>query len=142
MTKKPLSQREVRTLGAAAECILPPGGPFPYGHADIDYVAWVNDFLATVPRQANVAIHAILWFLEYGAWIFAGAPGRFSRLALPRRERALDRLRHSRVYVLRGMFILLSSILLIPFYNDRRVMDAIGYGGYKADANKLGEAAS
>lgn len=142
MTKKPLSQREIRTLGAAAECILPPGGPFLYGHADIDYVAWVNDFLAIVPRQVNWAIHVILWFLEYAGWLFVGVPKRFSRLAVSRREQVFERMRRSNIYVVRGMLILLSSILLIPFYNDRRVMDAIGYGGYKEGANKLNGAAS
>lgn len=142
MALRTLSPRELRTLDAAAECILPMGGPFPLGHRDVDYRGFVaGEFLANVPREVAQLAHVILFFVEYCAWIFARRPGRFSRMPLAAREAALDRIRGSRLFFVRGFFILLSTMLLVPFYNDARVMDAVGYTGYKPGANKRKEAA-
>ncbi len=138
MKIKPLNNRETRTLKAAAECILPPGGAFELGHADVDYLGWVNrEYLPSVPFEVRLLLRVILFLLEYLGWIYAGAFGRFSRLPLEKRNRVFDRVRHSSVYALRGFHILLSTVLLLPFYRDERVMDAIGYRGYKPNANKF-----
>lgn len=142
MALRTLSARERRTLSAAAECMLPEGGSFALGHRDVDYLHFIeHEYLANVPREVAQLAHVILFFLEYFAWWFARFPARFSRMAPARRERALDRLRGSRLFFLRGFFILLSNMLLVPFYRDPRVMDAVGYAGYKADVNKKREAA-
>lgn len=142
MALRSLSPREQRTLAAAAECILPPGGPFPLGHADVDYQGFMRDeFLAAVPREVAQLSHVILFFVEYvlGFWIWR--PGRFSKMPLARRNRAFEAMRHSRLFFVRGFFILLSSMLLMPFYAAPKVMDAIGYAGYKPGVNKAKEPA-
>lgn len=142
MALRKLSAREKRTLSAAAECMLPAGGPFALGHRDVDYLGFIEaEYLANVPREVAQLAHVILFVLEYLGWWFARYPARFSRMAPGRREAALDRLRGSRLFFLRGFFILLSNMLLVPFYRDPRVMDAVGYAGYKADVNKKREAA-
>jgi hypothetical protein len=142
MALRKLSPREQRTLAAAAECILPAGGPFPLGHADVDYQAFVQDeFLAAVPREVAQLAHLILFFVEYVLGFYLWRPGRFSKMPLDRRNRAFDAMRHSRLFFVRGFFILLSSMLLMPFYKDEKVMDAIGYGGYKPGVNKAQEPA-
>lgn len=142
MALRKLSPREKRTLDAAAECMLPGGGPFALGHLDVDYLGFIEtEYLAHVPREVAQLAHVILFFVEYFAWWFARYPARFSRMPIARREKALDRVRGSRLFFLRGFFILLSNMLLVPFYRDPRVMDAVGYAGYKADMNKKQEAA-
>lgn len=142
MALRKLSSREKRTLAAAAECMLPEGGPFELGHRDVDYLGFIEqEYLASVPREVAQLAHVILFFLEYFAWWFARFPSRFSRLTAARREQVLDRLRCSRLFFLRGFFILLSNMLLVPFYRDPRVMDAVGYAGYRPDVNKKRAAA-
>jgi hypothetical protein len=138
-----LNKREGRTLRAAAECILPAGGRFPYGHADIDSVGWINDeYFPAVPKEVQILLRLILLLVEYAGWVYTGLPGRFSRMPLERRNLFFERARHSRIYVVRGFFILLSTVLLLPFYSDPRVMDAIGYFGYRPEVNKVqGESA-
>ncbi len=135
--RNPLTPREARTLAAAAEIILPTGGAIPFGHTDIDILDFVNDYLTVVPLDVNRLLRFILLFLEYTAFLFAFHPSRFSKMAIEDRQQALDRMRTSRVFFLRGFFILLSSVILIPFYRDTRVMDAIGYRGYKPNVNKV-----
>lgn len=135
--RNPLTPREARTLTAAAEIILPTGGAIPFGHTDIDIHGFVNDYLAVVPLDVSRLMRFILLFLEYGACMFALRPARFSNMAHAHRVRALDGIRTSRLFFLRGFFILLSSVILIPFYRDTRVMDAIGYRGYKPNSNKV-----
>lgn len=127
----------MRTLTAAAEIILPMGGAIPFGHEDIDIQGFVNDYLEVVPLDVNRLMRFILLFLEYGAFLFALRPSRFSQMAQAHRVVALDGIRTSRLFFLRGFFILLSSVILIPFYRDTRVMDAIGYRGYKPNCNKV-----
>ena len=140
MALRKLSPRELRTLDAAAECILPAGGPFAYGHADVDYRGFMQDeFLPAVPREVAQLAHVILFFVEYLAGFLIWRPGRFSHMPIERRNHAFDAIRHSRLFFLRGFFILLSSMLLMPFYRDPKVMDAIGYGGYRAGVNKKQE---
>jgi hypothetical protein len=143
MPNRPLSKREERTLRAAAECILPQGGPFPLGYTDVDYQAFVDEFLHVAPAQVRLLVHAILFTLEYGGWVYGARPGRFSNASLARRNAILDKARGSRIFAVRGFFILLSTILLMPFYNDPRVMDAVGYAGYRPNVNKAqGEGAA
>ncbi len=137
MPGKTLSAREQRTLSAAAEAILPEGGPFNLGHRDVDSVGFAHELMEHVPFEVRALLHVILFFLEYLAWAFAGGPGRFSRMSVDRRNRVLDGMRSSRVFAFRGFFILLSTVLLVPFYNSPQVMDAIGYHGYRPDANKI-----
>ncbi len=137
MTAKYLSERERRTLLAAAECVLPAGGAFPLGHADVDVVAFTNEYLEAVPKEVRILLHVILWFVEYLGFFFALRPSRFSKMPLDKRDRVLDRMRSSRVFFLRGFYILLTTVLMIPFYRDHRVLDAIGYSGYQAGVNKL-----
>ena len=132
-----LTPRAARTLTAAAEIILPGGGAIPFGHADIDIHGFVNDYLTVVPLDVSRLVRFILFFLEYGAFLFALSPSRFSKMTPARRMAALDGIRTSRLFFLRGFFILLSSVILIPFYRDTRVMDAIGYRGYKPNSNKV-----
>jgi hypothetical protein len=137
MPAKILSAREKRTLSAAAEVLIPQGGPFPYGHKDVDIVGFGDDFLVTVPKQVNQLIHIILFFVEYLGWLFAGWPSRFSKAKLEKRMKTLDGMRHSRWFFIRGFYILLNSVCSIPFYRDPRVMDAVGYKGYKHGVNKM-----
>lgn len=136
-----LSAREKRTLDAAAACIAPAGGPFPIGYADVDYQAFVTEYLSVVPKDVRLLLKVILFVVEYGALILAGRFGRFSRMPLEARNETLQAMSHSRLFFLRGFSILLSSLILMPFYRDQRVMDAIGYGGYKRGADKVPEVA-
>ena len=142
LSPQQLNARETRTLSAAAEIVLPSGGPFALGFRDIDYLQFVNRYLELAPKDANFLLHLILWTVEYLGWIFLWLPARFSNMSLAKRQQLLDRMRHNRVFIVRGFFLLLSTVLLIPFYRDRRVMDAIGYVGYREDSNKLNEGAA
>ena len=142
MPAKTLTAREKRTLAAAAEVLLPQGGPFPYGHKDVDITGFGDDFLTVVPKQVNQLIHIILFFVEYLGWILAGWPGRFSKAKLEKRNKTLDGMRHNKLFFIRGFYILLNSICSIPFYRDPRVMDAVGYKGYRHGVNKLSAGAA
>ncbi len=125
-----LSTREKKTLSALAECVIPSGGPNSYSYKDIDYVVFAEDMINHVPRLIRWFIHFNLWIIQYFSWLWLKRPALFSNLPLQKKEIILLGLSNSRWYLIRGIYVLTSSLFLIPFYKDERVMNTIGYMGY------------
>lgn len=131
-----LSAREKKTLHALAECILPEGSFYPYCYKDVNYVSFAENLLLDTPAHIRGFIHFNLWFIQYFSWLYIKYPARFSRLSFDKRNFILESLSKSRLYILRGIYILTSSLFLICLYKDERVMQAIGYFGFKQNVNK------
>ncbi len=159
-----LSNREVRTIKALTEVIIPHDGPFPLGYKDIDIISFFEDFLSHIPSRIRWFIFFNLWFFEYFGWIsllryhysdfektdsevqksflknfifFAKTPGLFSKMRFDYREKIIKKMKGNNSFVIRGIYLISSICLLIPFYSDERVMDKIGYYGYKEGENKI-----
>jgi hypothetical protein len=132
-----LSKRENVTIAALAECILPDGGPNQCSFKNIDYLPFIKETMTSVPTQVRWLIHFNLWFIEYFGCFFIKRLALFSKLGPPQRTSILLCLQNNKRYFLRGIYILTSSIFLIPMYKDESVMNAIGYFGYKSGVNKI-----
>ena len=160
---KHLSNREVRTINALTEVLVPQDGPFPLGHKDIDIVSFFEDFISHVPFRAKWFLFFNLWVFEYFSWIsllyyhytdfektdiatkkfffknlifLAKTPGIFSKMRFDYREKIIIKMRENKYFVIRGIYLLSSIVLMISFYSDKRVMDKIGYFGYRENVNK------
>lgn len=159
-----LSNREVRTIKALTEVIIPQDGPFPHGHGDIDIISFFEDFLSHVPSRVKWFLFFNLWIFEYFGWIallycrysdfekedttaqksffrnfafWIKAPGFFSKMRFGYREKIIAKMKGNNSFVIRGIYLLTSIVSLIPFYSDKRVMDKIGYLGYTEGENKI-----
>lgn len=159
-----LSNREVRTIKALTEVIIPHEGPFPHGCSDIDIISFIEDFLSHVPSRVKWFLFFNLWVFEYFGWIgllycrytdfektdgtnhtsffrnlvfWIKTPGFFSKMRFDYREKIIQKMKRNNSFVIRGIYLLTSIVSLIPFYGDDRVMDNIGYFGYKEGENKI-----
>ena len=135
-----LSNREKKTLHALAECIIPDGGPHGFCYRDVDYLSFAEQMILNVPVHIRWFIHFNLWVIQYFSWLYLWRPKLFSRLSFTDRATILASFSNSRWYLIRGIYILTSAILLIPLYKDERVMKAIGYFGFKHEGNKKPDA--
>lgn len=126
-----LTAREKRTLHALAECIIPDGGTLPFSYRDIDYVFFAEDFMANVPKHIRWFVHFNLWVIQYFSWVYLKRPALFSSFSIQEKKFVLASFSNSKRYLIRGIFLITSSLLLLPMYKDERVMNAIGYFGYR-----------
>lgn len=134
-----LSAREIKTLHALAQCIIPDEGQPPFSYRDIDYLSFAEEMIASVPVQVRWFIHFNLWVIHYFSWLYLKRPALFPHLSFTEREFVLTRLSKSRWFLIRSIYILTSALLLIPMYKDDRVMKAIGYLGFNHAGNKKGD---
>ncbi len=157
-----LSNREIRTIKALAEIIIPQGGPFPLGYNDINLISFFEEFLSRVPVRVKLFLFFNLWIFEYFSWIsllyctskdfeknpaggktilkniffWLKTPGIFSRMKFAYREKIILKMRGNRYFAIHGIYLLTSIVMLLSFYSDERAMDFIGYSGYKEKENK------
>ncbi|MBI2966713.1 MAG: hypothetical protein HYY40_02735 [Bacteroidetes bacterium] len=132
-----LSDREVRTITAIAEVLVPQDGPFPYGYKDVDITGFIEDFLSHTPFRVKWFVYLNLWIFEYFSWIALMSPGIFSRMKFEKRKKIILAFRKNKYFAIRGIYLFTSIVLLMAFYNDEKVMDSIGYYGYKDGVNKI-----
>lgn len=159
-----LSKREIRTIKALAEILIPHDGAFPHGYKDVDIIAFFEDFLSRVPAKVKWFLFFNLWIFEYFSWIsllyctsdefendnpvrknsltnnlifWIRTPGIFSRMPEPFREKIIVKMRNNRYFAIRGIYLLTSIVMLLSFYSNREVMDKISYFGYRDNSNKL-----
>lgn len=159
-----LSNREVRTLKALAEIMVPQDGAFSYGFKDIDIISFFEDFLSRVPFRVKWFLFFNLWIFEYFSWIsllycsyydfennespakksffknilfWIKSPGIFSKMRPDYRETIIIKMRENRYFAIRGIYLLTSIVLLMSFYSNQKVMDQIGYSGYMDGVNKV-----
>lgn len=64
-----LSKREIRTIKALAEIMIPQEGAFPYGFRDVDIISFFEEFLSRVPLRVKWFLFFNLWIFEYFSWI-------------------------------------------------------------------------
>ena len=158
-----LSNREVRTINALAEILVPQGGRFSYGYKDVDFISFFEDFLSNVPFRVKWFLFFNLWIFEYFAWIsllycsysdfkihnqkkksffknviwYFRTPGIFSKTNPEYREVIILKMRGNRYFAIRGIYMLVSIVMLMSFYSEEKVMNEIKYFGYKDGNNKI-----
>lgn len=122
-----LTKREAETLLSVASIIIPVGGNIKYSYADISIVEFVNNYLNGSPKDIQWLIRFNLWFIEYCSWIFNYRPSFFSTTHQHVREAIITKLQNSNLFFIRGIYLFISLLILIPFYNDKRVLENIGF---------------
>ncbi len=122
-----LSESECATLRSLASVLLPAHGAIAFSHVDVDYIAFTQNFLADVPPQARWLMKGTLWILDWLGWLWCQPwPRRFSRLSSAKQERVIEGWRSSSIPTLRSVLQVVSLPLLMPFYQDPRVLKALG----------------
>ncbi|TMA35649.1 MAG: FAD-binding protein [Deltaproteobacteria bacterium] len=121
-----MTRGEVRTLTSVAEAIIPRGGDFALGAADVGLgeraTAWMERLPASARRQLRVLLRA------WEAGPLASRHVRpFSRLSPEARTAWIETCAESRAPWRRVPLVLLKMLVLAAFTADPRVEAALGY---------------
>lgn len=118
--------RDAELLRAVLDALVPRGGAFATGAADVDLDATLSRYFARLHPLGPVGLHLLLRTLEYGTAVFAG--GRpFSRLDPAAREHALAGWETSRLGPRRQVVASLKLLALMHFYERPETWSGIGF---------------
>lgn len=118
--------RDRELLATALDALVPRGGAFPTGAADIDLDVTLARYFATLHPLGPAGLRLLLRALEYGTPVFERT-SRFSRLDAAGRERALAAWERSRLPPRRQLVASLKLLALMHFYERPETWSGIGY---------------
>jgi hypothetical protein len=123
-----LAPGEWQVLAAVADTVIPRGGAFPLGAADLGLAARIDALLAAQPAELAAGARGALLLLEYGAPLLAGRLARFSRLGEAERAEVFGSL-PGRFGLARRVYSGLRGLCLFAFYAQPESWPAVGYEG-------------
>lgn len=125
-----LTAGEAAFVAAAADAIFPAGGPVPPSGTQAGVPAYVDEYVARVPRRMRALMRALLFLMEHATLLYP-APGRFgfrrfSSLGPEQRVAVLEGWSRSRLFPRRLAFTSLRAILTMGYFGDPAVLRALG----------------
>lgn len=124
MTLSPLDQRILR---AAAETVFPPGGAIEADGNEADIVAYLDDYLARLPRFDRWQLIAFFRFFDVGlAWVTKRPGDRFHTADPVTRREYVESWDNSPSYLRRMGFQGLRMVLMLAYVESQSVQDAMG----------------
>lgn len=129
-----LSAHQYRTLDAIARTVLPAGGVFETGAAELDLARAFDGYLADEPAFVVGDLSSALSLVEFGPLLFDGKPRTFSRCTPEERLAHWQAWRSSALLLRRQVTIAFQKFLCLVFYDDPRVWPSIGYPGPSLEA--------
>jgi hypothetical protein len=133
-----LSRAELATLAAAAEALLPKGGPVPVSGGEAGVAGYVDRLVAASQPRQRWLMRALFVLIEHATLVFP-APGgisglrRFSSLRLEQQMAAMEGWRSSRLFPRRLVFTALRGLCTIGYLADPAVLRALRLAPYAID---------
>jgi hypothetical protein len=133
-----LSRAEIATVEAAAEALLPPGGPIPISGREAGVAGYVDRLVAASPPRQRWLMRALFVLVEHATLAFP-APGgirglrRFSKLRPDQQRAAIEGWQSSRLFPRRLVFVALRSLCTIGYLADPAVLRALRLAPYAID---------
>ena len=122
----PLRARQLATVAAVADAIIPRGGAFPLGAADVDVARRLNEYLRAFSPAMQRQIKLLISAWEYGA-LASRHLRPFSRLDEAARERFVLDAAHSRYPWRRVPVVWLKQLLGFVYGAAPQVEAAFGF---------------
>ncbi len=127
-TGKPAVGRSVgRIIEALSETIIPAGGELPIAVNETGSHLFLAKYLRDLEPGARFGIKALLIAFDLLPAIFIFRFSRFVNLSAADKERYLRNWQDSRIYYRRMAVVLFKTIIGMGFYNDPKVLAAIGF---------------
>jgi len=121
-----LSRGQLATLAALADTLIPRGGPFPLGAADVDVAGKLSQYLMFFAPSRRRQLARLISAWEYGS-LLSRHFKPFSQLDATARERFVDRALHSAYPWRRYPLILLNHLCGFAYGAASEVEAALGY---------------
>ncbi|GEM_PF-2525375 len=116
-----------RTVIAISEVVIPEGEGIDVPLDKEELIEEVDTFLLLVGPLKRFFIKLLLWFINYLLPILFLRFKPFSRLSFETRYRIMKRIHDSKIFSIRGIYILTSMLILPYYYSRNNVLNAIGY---------------
>jgi len=116
-----------RIIESLFEVIIPPGGEIPLSVNETNAHLFLAKYLADMESGARFGIKALLIVFDILPFIFIFRFTRFVNLSNEDKERYLMKWNNSRIYYLRMVVVLFKTLMGMGFYNDQKVLNAIGF---------------
>jgi hypothetical protein len=128
-----LSRAELAVVDAVAETLFPAGGPIPWSGRDTGTAAFVDAYVAAVPRKLRILMRMLFFLVEHATVLFP-APGgllgggmrRFSGLSFEQRVAALGGWEGSTLFARRLVFASLRAVLTMGYLSSPAVLRVLG----------------
>jgi hypothetical protein len=119
-----MGYREIfQSLG---EAFVPSGGPFEIGGGTADITGRFEFFVSSFGRKPFFT-KIFLHLFNFLPILLFYKPRRFVSLSQEEKQKFLDRLRESRFFMLRGLYVVVRALVFLTFYSLKEVCDSIGY---------------
>jgi len=121
-----LNRRQLVTLTALADILIPHGGPFPLGATDVDAAGKLNHYLMLFAPSRRRQIAQLITAWEYST-VLSRHLKPFSRLDAAARQQVVDQAQHSHYPWRRYPLVLLAHLCSFAYGAASEVEAAIGY---------------
>jgi hypothetical protein len=121
--------RVAELLRLLTSTMVPQGGAFAAGAADVKLDQTVWQYFGRLHRLGTSGLTAILYIIEFGPYLFGPRRRRFSRLSVAERETYLAGWETSRVGARRQLLNGLKLAVMLHFYDRPEVATAVGFDG-------------
>jgi hypothetical protein len=118
--------RDAPLRRAVLDALVPRGGAFTAGAADVDLDAALVRYFERMHALGPAGLRLLVWAIEWGAVVFERTRP-FSRLDPADRERALAAWEHSRLGVRRQLLASLKLLAMMHFYERPEAWAGIGF---------------
>ncbi len=127
---------EVRSLLAVFDAILPAGADerLPFGASDVPLDAFLHELEATAPGQFLWGLRACAWLVHVSPPFVLGRLATFASLSVEERQRLLDRMAESPLYLVREMPLLFKTVACLGFCGLPEVQRRVGFTLTDAEA--------
>ncbi len=124
-----LTDHEFRTFEAVASAIIPRGGPFPEGAADMKIGHAFDAYLADEPAAQVGDVKKALLLVDYGPLLFEGRFTTFSRMDEAERVEHWAGWSSSRLAVRRQASAAFRKFVTMVFYDRPEMWARVNYPG-------------
>ena len=116
-----------KTILSIADVVVPPQEGIPVEINKEDLLKEVDTFLLLVGKLKRFFIILLLFFVNYILPLFFLKLKQFSSLSFESRYRIMKKIHDSKIFSIRGIYILLSMLVMPYYYSRPEVLSYINY---------------
>ena len=116
-----------RIIEALSERMIPTGGEMTIALGETGAYEYFARYLRDQPAGGRFGIKLVLFLFDLAPFLFIGRFARFVNLSPQEQELYLMDWYASRIYYRRMIVVLLKTLAGVGYYNDPKVLNAIGY---------------
>ena len=128
-----LKKSHRRILQAFADTLLPRGGAFEIGAADVNFLPLLDRYIGAQDLLNRIGVRYLIRQWNWLPILYFKSFKRFTSMTVAARLAFLNYVQDHRTFLKRSNAVLLRVLVGMPLYSDRRIEEAMGYTPHCAD---------